>query len=349
MAIKDWSTTAASNVNSLTAVGLGFDENQAPRLVNDTAREAMAQIAAFVADAYAGLCPYYAGGGSANAHTITVDPAISAYVAGQMFVIKWGASNTGATTLNANSLGTKAVQYCGVALKGGEIVSGRIGIVVYDGTQFELLTPFVLNVQDTTNKHLGIGSGVFANGTGGTTEPNIAVGQGAGAALTTGYGHTLVGVDAGKSITSAQGNTAVGHFALDANQTGQQNTALGNSALGNATGDTNTGVGRSAGLTVTSGSYNTLVGYTANVSAATKVGGTAVGAAAVAGTSAIALGRGASAGDNKLALGSASYSLDTQTTVGSAGAASALPANPTGYLEVVLNGTAVVIPYYAKS
>lgn len=39
----------------------------------------------------------------------------------------------------------------------------------------------------------------------------------------------------------------------------------------------------------------------------------------------------------------------TQTTVGGAGGASALPATPTGYLEVNINGTARVIPYYAKS
>lgn len=39
----------------------------------------------------------------------------------------------------------------------------------------------------------------------------------------------------------------------------------------------------------------------------------------------------------------------SQTTVGSAGAASALPAQPTGYLELNINGTARVFPYYAKS
>ena len=39
----------------------------------------------------------------------------------------------------------------------------------------------------------------------------------------------------------------------------------------------------------------------------------------------------------------------TQGTVGSAGGASALPATPTGYLEVKISGTAYVIPYYAKS
>jgi hypothetical protein len=39
----------------------------------------------------------------------------------------------------------------------------------------------------------------------------------------------------------------------------------------------------------------------------------------------------------------------TQTTVGAAGVANALPATPTGYLEVKIGGTAYVIPYYAKS
>lgn len=39
----------------------------------------------------------------------------------------------------------------------------------------------------------------------------------------------------------------------------------------------------------------------------------------------------------------------TQTTVGSAGAASALPANPTGYIVVNVGGTEFVVPYYAKS
>ena len=39
----------------------------------------------------------------------------------------------------------------------------------------------------------------------------------------------------------------------------------------------------------------------------------------------------------------------TQTTVGAAGAASTLPANPTGYTTVLINGTEYVMPYYAKS
>ena len=37
----------------------------------------------------------------------------------------------------------------------------------------------------------------------------------------------------------------------------------------------------------------------------------------------------------------------TQTTVGTAGAASALPANPNGYLKVSISGSNVLIPFYS--
>jgi hypothetical protein len=40
---------------------------------------------------------------------------------------------------------------------------------------------------------------------------------------------------------------------------------------------------------------------------------------------------------------------ETQTTVGAAGGATALPATPTGYLVVTIDGTEYVVPYYAKS
>lgn len=38
----------------------------------------------------------------------------------------------------------------------------------------------------------------------------------------------------------------------------------------------------------------------------------------------------------------------TTTTVGAAGGASALPATPTGYIEVNINGTVYKVPYYAS-
>jgi hypothetical protein len=40
---------------------------------------------------------------------------------------------------------------------------------------------------------------------------------------------------------------------------------------------------------------------------------------------------------------------ETQTTVGAAGAATALPATPTGYAVFTIGTTEYVLPYYAKS
>ncbi len=53
----------------------------------------------------------------------------------------------------------------------------------------------------------------------------------------------------------------------------------------------------------------------------------------------------------KVALGSGKLitGWGTQTTVGAAGAASALPANPTGYVKIDVGGTTYVTPYYAAA
>ena len=47
--------------------------------------------------------------------------------------------------------------------------------------------------------------------------------------------------------------------------------------------------------------------------------------------------------------GTLNLEIPTQATVGSAGSASALPGQPTGYIEIQLSGTPYIIPYYAKS
>ena len=64
---------------------------------------------------------------------------MSAYVTGQRFTFIAAGTNTGAVTLNINSIGAKAITKNGtVALIAGEIISGGVYEVVYDGTQFQL-------------------------------------------------------------------------------------------------------------------------------------------------------------------------------------------------------------------
>jgi len=72
--------------------------------------------------------------------TGTVSPTLSAYVAGQAFSFIIASTNTGAVTLNINSLGATAVTRTGaVALVAGDMVTGQVAIVEYDGTRFQLL------------------------------------------------------------------------------------------------------------------------------------------------------------------------------------------------------------------
>jgi len=82
---------------------------------------------------------YGTTGGSANAQTLSVTPAITAYVNGMTFYFKAGYTNTGAATLNVSGVGAAAILYSGAALTGYEITSNDYFQVVFDGTEFHLL------------------------------------------------------------------------------------------------------------------------------------------------------------------------------------------------------------------
>jgi len=76
-----------------------------------------------------------------GADTITAGAAISlaAYAAGQTFRFVAAGTNTTAVTLNINSIGAKAITKNGTTpLVAGDIASGSVVIVVYDGTRFQL-------------------------------------------------------------------------------------------------------------------------------------------------------------------------------------------------------------------
>lgn len=78
-----------------------------------------------------------------GADTITASAPIglSAYATGQKFSFVSAGANTGAVTLNINAIGAKSVTKDGTtALAADDIVSGAVCVVVYDGTQFQLVT-----------------------------------------------------------------------------------------------------------------------------------------------------------------------------------------------------------------
>jgi hypothetical protein len=95
-----------------------------------------------VADAIDGSFGRSWGGtttGSSTAFACTASPAWTALTTGEEIAILPHTANTGASTLNVNSLGTINIFYMGFALVGGEMRSGTISILRYDGTRFNLL------------------------------------------------------------------------------------------------------------------------------------------------------------------------------------------------------------------
>jgi hypothetical protein len=80
--------------------------------------------------------------GTVDAITLTPSPTHTTYNPGVEFFFIAAGDNTGAVTVNVSGLGVKNVMKMGaVALVAGEIVSGSMVHIIYDGTQFLLLTP----------------------------------------------------------------------------------------------------------------------------------------------------------------------------------------------------------------
>lgn len=85
------------------------------------------------------IAPTVSAGGSANILTVANVAPITAYALGQRVSLLATATNTGAATVNVDGLGAKAiVRGDGNALTAGDITTGRIVDLVYDGTQFRI-------------------------------------------------------------------------------------------------------------------------------------------------------------------------------------------------------------------
>ena len=140
-----------------------------------------------------------------------------------------------------------------------------------------------MTIQGIADGNIRIGDPTtLSNITSGEGLNNIAIGKGAGAAITTGDANICIGNDAGAGytnrnsllfigdsagkFTTGYGNSCVGPFTMASNKYGNNNTAIGTSALRgigvssqNYTG--NTAIGLNAGYLIrSSGNYNTFIG-----------------------------------------------------------------------------------------
>lgn len=128
--IYDWSLTAADNATADS--GLTWAEGQVPSTVNNSARVMMERIAELLGDIGGAL----AAGGTANGITVTANSDFTTYANGRMIAFKAAADNTGAVTLNVNSIGAKTVRKMDtsgdVALVSGDIKQNGVYVARYN-------------------------------------------------------------------------------------------------------------------------------------------------------------------------------------------------------------------------
>lgn len=133
----DWNaTTANSNGNADTTAGISIVENATPPSnINNGMRGMMWRLKQ-VHDDDAGII---VGTGTANAHVVVTKNVFATYASGITLTFKPVATNTGASTLNANTVGIKAIRKynvlgADVALTGGEMLIGKPYRMLYDTT-----------------------------------------------------------------------------------------------------------------------------------------------------------------------------------------------------------------------
>lgn len=125
--ISEWAITAAGNN---TGAPPDFPvENQSANSVNDTMRENMAAVARWYQDTNGTLV----SAGTGNAYALTTNNGHAALDDQSLIVFRADRANTGAATLNVDSLGVRDIRSpSGAPLVSGDILANQIVQVVYD-------------------------------------------------------------------------------------------------------------------------------------------------------------------------------------------------------------------------
>ena len=85
---------------------------------------------------------YAADAGGDDTYAVTLDPVPAAYYAGMEVNFKPTTANTGACTLDVNGLGAKTIKKNASSdLATGDILANQIVKVIYDGTNFQMMSP----------------------------------------------------------------------------------------------------------------------------------------------------------------------------------------------------------------
>lgn len=127
MTLWKWSRTAATNATADATIN--WAEGQSPSSVNDSSRAEMAAVAKYRDDVSGAV----ATGGGTTAYTFSTYQGLTSLTDGFKIAFTCNATNTGASTLNVDSLGAVALQKVkGTDLAAGELVEGCVYTASYD-------------------------------------------------------------------------------------------------------------------------------------------------------------------------------------------------------------------------
>jgi len=255
--------------------------------------------------------------GTANAGVVTLAPVpagLSSLLLSPIRIFKGGAANTGAYTINVNGLGVHAVTINGAAIPAGKLPASQIFEVVWDGTNFELLSAagpsgglialrvftssgtYTPTAGTTSIEVTAVGGGGGGGGSAAMSASQFAAAGGGGAGgtsvsrLTTGFSSVAVTIGAGGAGGTGAANgsagsaTSFGSVAANGGAGGSfaNAAAIASTQLGGGGGTASGGsifnsIGGAGGSAIAFGSTNLVSGSGGN----STLGG---GGPAIAGT-----------------------------------------------------------------
>jgi len=128
---KDLDVAAANNTAR-------FPEGMRVNALNNQLRELEAMVAREFGDRNGSL----SSTGSANAYVLAANATLTAYAQGDEFAFKANFANTSGVTIDVDGVGAKSILKAhDQALVTGDIESGALVRIVYDGTNFQLMSP----------------------------------------------------------------------------------------------------------------------------------------------------------------------------------------------------------------
>lgn len=144
--IGAWVVTVANGQTTITSPNISVYTN-AP-FITDKLKDKISQAQgdlryAQIQTVQSGAYIYAQDTGSVNALVASITPAIPSLFTGMEVHIRVANTNTGASTLELNTITKNIVLENGSALSKGALTAGMIAILAYDGTDFRLQNPAI--------------------------------------------------------------------------------------------------------------------------------------------------------------------------------------------------------------